>query len=318
MSTDPSWLYSTIAQSSAAIVAIIGGFITATVLSLMAEKRSLQNQSADKEKQLEQYIEQENDISRNYEEMKVEIFLDDNIDELLEQDELPSLEQLMINHPGQKLDNDILNNKYKELSKDKLEAKRFIEQKSNMITPENSLNDFDKWFKNNRLDISNFNYEILRKEYERQYEVKKEILEEEKRKSHNNLFDLFNICNSQDWIYSLKPPVYSAYEATKNDNALEYMKRKLQELRQHIAFIKTEIDALGSRLKTFSYPPNLKWGIATLGYLAFFGIIIPVIIIGNELYDSDPLKWLTMVSFLVGIILVFFYVSFLIWTLRRK
>ncbi|GAI11749.1 unnamed protein product, partial [marine sediment metagenome] len=28
---DPNWLYSTIAQSSAAIVAIIGGFITATV-----------------------------------------------------------------------------------------------------------------------------------------------------------------------------------------------------------------------------------------------------------------------------------------------
>ena len=41
MITDPSWLYSTIAQSSAAIVAIIGGFITASVLYLSAEKRSL-------------------------------------------------------------------------------------------------------------------------------------------------------------------------------------------------------------------------------------------------------------------------------------
>ncbi len=39
--TDPSWLYSTIAQSSAAIVAIVGGFITASVLYLSAEKRSL-------------------------------------------------------------------------------------------------------------------------------------------------------------------------------------------------------------------------------------------------------------------------------------
>ncbi|MBA7672472.1 hypothetical protein ES703_80649 [subsurface metagenome] len=41
---DPNWLYSTIAQSSAAIVAIIGGFITATVLMLTAEKRSLETQ----------------------------------------------------------------------------------------------------------------------------------------------------------------------------------------------------------------------------------------------------------------------------------
>ncbi|HJX13063.1 MAG TPA: hypothetical protein VJ377_05990 [Dehalococcoidales bacterium] len=44
MTTDPSWLYSTIAQSSAAIVAIIGGFITATALNLSAESRSLKRQ----------------------------------------------------------------------------------------------------------------------------------------------------------------------------------------------------------------------------------------------------------------------------------
>jgi hypothetical protein len=42
--TDPSWLYSTIAQSSATIVAIIGGFITHSILSLRAEKISLLNQ----------------------------------------------------------------------------------------------------------------------------------------------------------------------------------------------------------------------------------------------------------------------------------
>ena len=41
MTTDPSWLYSTIAQSSAAIVAIIGGFITVSVLTLNAEIRGL-------------------------------------------------------------------------------------------------------------------------------------------------------------------------------------------------------------------------------------------------------------------------------------
>ena len=41
MATDPSWLYSTIAQSSAAIVAIIGGFITATALRLRAERARL-------------------------------------------------------------------------------------------------------------------------------------------------------------------------------------------------------------------------------------------------------------------------------------
>ena len=50
---DPNWLYSTIAQSSAAIVAIIGGFITASVLLLLAEKRSIANQLNEREARLD-------------------------------------------------------------------------------------------------------------------------------------------------------------------------------------------------------------------------------------------------------------------------
>ncbi len=50
--TDPNWLYSTIAQSSAAIVAIIGGFITASILARRAEKTSLSHQLSDKRAQL--------------------------------------------------------------------------------------------------------------------------------------------------------------------------------------------------------------------------------------------------------------------------
>ena len=53
MITDPSWLYSTIAQSSATIIAIIGGFITASVLMLIAEKKSLVKQLSDKRKMLD-------------------------------------------------------------------------------------------------------------------------------------------------------------------------------------------------------------------------------------------------------------------------
>lgn len=52
MITDPNWLYSTIAQSSAAIVAILGGFITHSVLTLSAEKRSLKSQLFAKKSEL--------------------------------------------------------------------------------------------------------------------------------------------------------------------------------------------------------------------------------------------------------------------------
>jgi hypothetical protein len=52
MTTDPSWLYSTIAQSSAAIVAIIGGFITSTILARRAEKVSLQKELEERKAEL--------------------------------------------------------------------------------------------------------------------------------------------------------------------------------------------------------------------------------------------------------------------------
>ena len=59
MISDPNWLYSTIAQSSAAIVAIVGGFITARVLMLGSEKRNLKHQLADKKTRLEALKKQE-------------------------------------------------------------------------------------------------------------------------------------------------------------------------------------------------------------------------------------------------------------------
>jgi hypothetical protein len=63
MTTDPSWLNSTIAQSSAAIVAIIGGFITANVMSLTVEKNNLQKQLKDKQTTLDIYEESNVDMS---------------------------------------------------------------------------------------------------------------------------------------------------------------------------------------------------------------------------------------------------------------
>jgi len=51
---DPNWLYSTIAQASAAIVAILGGFITAIILARRAEKTSLLNELSNKKEQLKE------------------------------------------------------------------------------------------------------------------------------------------------------------------------------------------------------------------------------------------------------------------------
>ena len=148
MICDPNWLYSTIAQSSAAIVAIIGGFITATVLMLTAEKRSLVTQVSDKRKMLD------------------------------------SLEQ---------------------------------------------------------------------------------------------------------------------------SNAEEVM--------PNIIALDSEIPILEGRIKAFSYPPNLIWGLVVLGFLAIFGILIPVIIIACEAFCIWA-KLITVILFSIGIFGIFIYIFLQLITLR--
>ncbi len=148
MITDPSWLYSTIAQSSAAIVAIIGGFITATVLMLTAEKRSLVTQVSDKRRMLD------------------------------------SLEQ----------------------------------SGADMMMP-------------------------------------------------------------------------------------------------NIIALDSEIPILEGRIKAFSYPPNLIWGLVVLGFLAIFGILIPVIIIACEAFCIWA-KLITVILFSIGIFGIFIYIFLQLRTLR--
>jgi hypothetical protein len=167
MTTDPSWLYSTIAQSSAAIVAIIGGFITAAVLRLTSEKRSLFN------------------------------------------------------------------------------------QKSEKVT---------------RLAIL------------------------------NNIRDTMARGNKS---------------FTKSDGY------RIEDLIKEIATLGGDIASLDARLSTFSYPPYLGGGVTILSYLAAVGILLPIFVIGYELYNIT-LKNLTITLFSIGIILIFGYIISLIRILRRK
>ena len=91
----------------------------------------------------------------------------------------------------------------------------------------------------------------------------------------------------------------------------------MNSVRQEIRLLEGEISSLDTRLKTFSYPPNLGGGIAILCYLAAVGIIFPIVLIRSEFYH-DTLKSITIALFSVGIIVIFAYLISLIKRLRSK
>lgn len=95
-----------------------------------------------------------------------------------------------------------------------------------------------------------------------------------------------------------------------------YTKSSLAPITENIDELKREIPTLEAQIKTFSYPPNLKWGVAVLGYLAVFGILFPVLIIAFEAF-SNWAKVSITTMFWLGIIAVFSYVVFQIRTLKK-
>ena len=96
-----------------------------------------------------------------------------------------------------------------------------------------------------------------------------------------------------------------------------YTKSSLASITENIEELKREIPTLEGRIKAFSYPPNLIWGLVVLGFLAIFGILFPVLIIAYEAFFTWA-KISVTASFWLGIIGVFAYIVFQIRTLRRK
>ena len=88
------------------------------------------------------------------------------------------------------------------------------------------------------------------------------------------------------------------------------------EVLQNILELESEIPILEGRIKAFSYPPNLIWGLVVLGFLAIFGILLPVLIIAYEAFSSW-IRVFTTFTFWLGIIGVFAYIILQIRSLRR-
>jgi len=87
------------------------------------------------------------------------------------------------------------------------------------------------------------------------------------------------------------------------------------EVITNIIVLDSEIPILEGRIKAFSYPPNLIWGLVVLGFLAIFGILTPVIIIACEAFCIWT-KLITVILFSIGIFGIFIYIFLRLRTLR--
>lgn len=307
METGLNSLYTVIAECTAAIVAILGGFITTQILSLAADRQNLVRELEETEAQLNALRERKKEWVDLYETMRVEIFFDSIKDELTG-DPLPPLERIVRNHPNWELDPDILQREYSKLTRRMLEARHFISQHIDRISFEDS-SIFEDWLTKHDIDISGQEYDLVEREFYREIERQREI-ERERERQKTALFGIAGILPSIPRLSFPLPTAIPDLQQQTRDRTFAMLNEMIAGIVDQIAVVNSRKTHLHSQIGAFQYPQHWEKGLAILVYFAVVGIILPLVLIAIRCDDKYPAlsQIVVLILFSSGLVAVFGYI----------
>ena len=151
-------LYTVVIESTAAMVAILAGFLITQILALAAQRQNLERELEGIERVLSTLRTRHGEMADLYEMMQVERFFEAIKDEISGA-EMPPLEQILRNHPDWRLDRDVVAREYEKLSASLLDARRFVSEHAGTIDIEDWL-DVKEWVRKWDLDIRQLDYDL--------------------------------------------------------------------------------------------------------------------------------------------------------------
>jgi len=279
--TDPNWFYSALAQSAAAIVGLIGAFVTSRVM-MMAGERSRREKRID--------------------EINAEI-------KELERQNVPLLEY--INEVNRKIEeedrkedegrvNDFLRAKKPELDLENLPT---ADEMLKELREGNRINIFDEKFNS----MFKEKYNVLKEEIS----VEKEEAAQPKRIS--SLGGLLAGIQSPETnlrtprlLRSTPDPLFKKYRGIKEENDKKITDKN------------AIIQELQGQLKQMILPKHFKWFIISIIYFTVGGVILPLLLL--PITPEQHLVWKPRVVFLfvTGLIAVFLYIFIEIKYITKK
>jgi len=311
MTTDPSWLYSTIAQSSAAIVAIVGGFITASVLNLLSEKRSLKKQLSEKEAQTKNIREKSCMLQNLYDTKAAEYFLKKEL-KAYSDDKLPTLDEIFSKYPTdyRKYYNEkILYMVFINLSLKQIKATMFIIKHSEKV----DMNNYDSFLEWTKKNVKTDEYIEICNEYNKYFENRKKL--EAATKEERTFPPWAALPWPSNYLISTEK-VERDMEEERHESEQENIRNNIEKHKDQLSSLNGEVDNLKTQLDSFYYPPYLRLGAIILLLFAFGSILLPVSLLLNEVFSSLA-REITFYIFLAGLVAVFSYITLLIIELRR-
>ncbi len=288
---DPNWLLSTCAQSAAALVAIIGGFIVSKLLGLSVERNSIKSKLRDIQIELDFKVEVLSNNNKKLLDIDAEYFIDNALDDIVEKVENISLSELVRIHGSNGLTEEELKPYYEH-------ALQTVEQAYEFFTNiDDLLDNFDQFIKNCN---KKFDY-YERKIYKHVYKYLKKLL-----RHRNNIYPTID----PDDIALMNPNLRAAKYQVENQEYNEIM-HTIDELERECNWLDRQKSIEENKLSSLQKPEAIIPGIIAFGYFSIVGIIYPICLLPMSSQEfTYAQKWVIVSLFTSGFIAVFSYILY--------
>lgn len=287
--SDPNWLFSTMAQSAAALVAIMGGFLVSRFAAVSSQRQGIESQLREVTKVLDQRREDLHDTQGSRREIAQRWFIRRAVGEAAQ-----SLG---------KADRDGLAEKYSIRGTSPSEMLNLADHLNDMVQQE--VNHLDEL---NKMQISHFRTDpILKKklQHKSQYTYEEELV-------HLAVLGV------------LDPDGEADLEVPMDPVPLRHERRRFEKLVNEEDQLEREVFALGR--DAFSLqgeifravnPKPLVYGLYVLCYMALVGVVVPVMVLIGEAPHESVERVPYVLMFAIGVVLLCAFFFWVYWDSRR-
>lgn len=309
--TDPSWLFSTAAQSAAAIVAIVGGFLATRIVSLSAERDSIRHRIQTIDAALAGKRQRLEDARSRRLAWDAEEFLEAHLADLVEAPDPAPLEDLVRQDEaiGEWGEED-LRPFYDQAVATIREARELLEAPLNASDP--PPGDFDTYMRQTDLDVSGLTRTIYEAVYDHLWDLRNKRIE----RQATPLGKMFGVTMPDFRPLDFQVPPVATPAAT---TAYRDLYKREEGLAGDVAQLVAEKQVYEERYRELgTADPLVVWvGFGVLAYFAAVGVAFPLWMLPQSTGPISPsLRWTTLGLFLSGLMAVVVYFALAIRRVR--
>jgi hypothetical protein len=300
MTPDLNWLLSTVAQSAAALVAIIAGFIASRLLALSAERSGLQSRLRDLNLQLEAKRNELQPIRQRLLDVDAEDFIEDLLDDIVKSKARIELQDVIGKTNLRGFTADDFRPYWDKAISVTTQAFALLEKRS--LQGHTSAEGVE-----DALNEANIDSESSETIF---WRVAKYLDEERSRAKLETLNKMFSA--GTPYPGAMMPEIEALRINPKILQVNEYnqWKRDAERLKWGIEALESSRIDLVSQIRNSPKPKGLKLALLTLTYFSFAGIVIPLILLATRPAQHPRVQaWGTIALFISGLVL--FFVSLL-------